>query len=283
MRRVVRPRGEVPIQGLAPALSIQELWRSTDAQQWSSAFDGYWALVKPQNLALERELNALELDSLRELRPTEWYEFLHEKYFSWKYTARNRRATTRARLRSYVQESALEDLDQIRRNLLTLDPENIATALKIATSIRGLGTAGGSGLLALMYPHAFATVDQFVVRALTQVPDPTITSQISRMNPERLTLKDGVALIRILRAKATENNRRLASADWTPRKIEMILWTYGAAVDPSRTRKPRGQQQRPETVTSRASVPASEDGGGCYESRRRSEPRPQHSERHQDH
>ncbi len=227
-----------------PDISIQQLWCSTNTQEWRRALDQYWARINPTNLALERELNALELGSLRKLGPPEWYDFLHEKYFKWKYTAPNRLATTRKALRSYVEQSALEDLDKIRQQLLALDPEDIKRALQIATSIRGLRTAGGSGLLALMYPHKFATVDQFVVRALTQVPDPAIVSKVACMKPENLTLKDGVVLIGILRAKAAENNRSLAPADWTPRKIEMILWTYGAAADPSRTRKPRVGRSR---------------------------------------
>jgi hypothetical protein len=47
------------------------------------------------------------------------------------------------------------------------------------------------------------------------------------MNPEGLTIKDGVVLIQIMSAKAAENNRQFQTTDWTPRKIDKILWTYG--------------------------------------------------------
>ncbi len=224
--------------------TVAELWYTADVREWDRALEKYWSLVKPQNLALERELNSLQLESLRSLSPTEWYEFLHEKYFRWKYTAANRLATTRARLRSYVDENALEALDLIRQRLLTLDLEDIRTALAIATAIRGLGTAGASGLLALIYPHAFATVDQFVVRALSEVGDPSIASAVSSMNPEGLKSEDGVVLVRILRRKAQENNRTFGSTDWTPRKIEMILWTYGASAAPERPRRARHPKAR---------------------------------------
>jgi hypothetical protein len=221
--------------------SIPELWFSTDARLWDQALEGYWTLVKPQNLALERELDTLALDDLRSLDAAGWYAFLHDKYFPWKYTAPNRLTTTRKNLRLYVEKNALDALNQIRLRLLALDLTDLGAALATATEIRGLGTAGASGLLALMYPHAFATVDQFVVRALREVKDPLITSALSDMNPEGLTLKDGVVLTGILRRKAEENNLVFSEYDWTPRKIEMILWTYGASSDPSR---PRGARQR---------------------------------------
>jgi len=50
---------------------------------------------------------------------------------------------------------------------------------------------------------------------------------LARMNPESLTVEDGVLLIRILRRKAAELHLLLTSADWTPRKVDKVLWTYG--------------------------------------------------------
>jgi hypothetical protein len=88
----------------------------------------------------------------------EWYHFLEDEYFRWKYTAPNRYATTTRLLRLYVETDALGELDLIRQRLLTLDPEDIGAGLDAARAIRGLGTSGASGLLALMYPRSFGTV-----------------------------------------------------------------------------------------------------------------------------
>ena len=49
---------------------------------------------------------------------------------------------------------------------MALDPSDVGAALQTALAIRGLGTAGASGLLALLYPRDLTTVDQFVVKAL---------------------------------------------------------------------------------------------------------------------
>ncbi len=42
--------------------------------------------------------------------------------------------------------------------------------LLAAKKTPGLGFAGASGLLALLYPQKFGTVDQFVVKTLRNVP-----------------------------------------------------------------------------------------------------------------
>jgi hypothetical protein len=47
------------------------------------------------------------------------------------------------------------------------------------------------------------------------------------MKPDKLSVSDGVAIIGILRRKAASNNRVFKSADWSPRKLDMVLWTYG--------------------------------------------------------
>ena len=202
------------------------LWESLDPHVWQLALARYWSFVTPENLALERELNDLDVESLRLLDPAGWYDFLHDKYFKWKYTAPNRLATTRKSLRSYVTDGTLDVLYDIKNRLLTLESEDTETSLAIAVEIKGLGTAGASGLMSLMYPQWFATVDQFVVKALRRVPGLPETSTLASMNPESLSQKDGVVLITLLRKKANQVNKRFGTDEWTPRKLDMILWTY---------------------------------------------------------
>jgi hypothetical protein len=154
--------------------------------------------------------------------PPGWYDFLLEKYFRWKYTARNRYATTTAVLKRHVDR--LDELDLIRQKLLKIDLADTLGALSLADSIPGLGPAGASGLLALIYPQAFGTVDQFVVKALRQVPGLRHAEAVAAMNAENLTIQDAATLIKILQEKARENCQVLVSGDWTPRKVDMVLW-----------------------------------------------------------
>jgi 7-cyano-7-deazaguanine synthase len=210
-----------------PIVQITDLWYSTDPQAWNDALERYWKFVKPANEKLERSLDELDLRRLQRFDPQGWYDFLKNEYFRWKYTASNRYATTTRQLRQYVDDDTLDNLDQIRKRLISLNPDDTRSALETAAAIRGLGTAGASGLLALMYPRNFGTVDQFVVKALGQVSGLPEAAAISDMNPESLTISDGVLLIDVLRKKAADNNRALRSDVWTPRKVEKVLWTYG--------------------------------------------------------
>jgi hypothetical protein len=164
---------------------------------------------------------------LRTLSPKGWYDFLHDEYFRWKYTAPNRYATTTIQLRRYLNDQALDELDQVCQILLTFNPSDTRAGLVAAKKIRGMGTAGASGLLSLMYPEHFATVDQFVVKALRQVDDLPETSRLSKMNPLNLSINDATLLIGILTRKARDNNRLFGNSDWSPRKLDMVLWTYG--------------------------------------------------------
>ncbi len=208
-------------------MSVNELWHSRDPQAWTDALVRYWDYVQPANLRLEQELEKLDLALLQRLDALGWYDFLLHKYFRWKYTAKNRYTTTTRSLRQYVEEGRLDDLHLIKQCLLLLDTSDVRHGLSVALTIKGLGTAGASGLLALMYPRTFATVDQFVVKTLRSVRDLPEAAALGKMNEQALSLKDGVLLIGIMQRKATENNRILGSTDWTPRKIDKILWTLG--------------------------------------------------------
>ncbi len=165
-------------------MKIADLWVSADPKAWEDALDRYWSFVQPRNMPLEQALDTLDLGRLRCLDARGWYDFLKDEYYRWKYTAPNRYATTTRQLRRYVDDDSLDDLDQIRRRLLNLDIDNIRSGLKAARKIRGLGTAGASGLLALMYPQEFGTVDQFVVKALRQVNGLPEATALARMKPE---------------------------------------------------------------------------------------------------
>ena len=217
----------VAVQDSRPALNIDDLWRSTDALAWEQALQGYWLFVQPRNLELERALDALDVAKLHELDARGWYDFLHDEYFRWKYTAPNRYATTTRQLKKYIDDAALAELDSIRQEILRLDVGEVYAGLRTAKKVRGLGTAGASGLLSLIYPAHFATVDQFVVKALRLVSGFPEAETLSKMEPQNLSISDGAILIGVLSRKARDNNRVFGVSTWTPRKIDMVLWTYG--------------------------------------------------------
>lgn len=207
--------------------SINELWNSTDTRIWEDALSRYWDFVKNENMELERELDNLNLQTIENLDSDGWYEFLLNKYFRWKYTAPNRYSTTTRSLRRYVDEDSLDELYQTKLDiLLTGMNGNIRDSLTVACKIHGLGTAGASGLLSLIFPNIFGTVDQFAVKALREINGLDEHLKLIKMKEESLTISNGVHLIDIMQRKAADNNLLFGTKFWTPRKIDMILWTF---------------------------------------------------------
>jgi hypothetical protein len=205
-------------------ITIDKLWESNNEHDWKIALEHYWSFVRPENLALERELNELKLEQIIIMDQIDWYNFLHDKYFCWKYTAPNRYVTTSLALRRYKDLYQLDSLFDIKKRLLNINTSDISAGLSIAKEIHGLGIAGASGLLSIMYPNSFATVDQFAVKALCKIPSISESNNLMKMKPDNLTLINGMTLIGIMRRKAKDNNINFDTDFWTPRKIDMILW-----------------------------------------------------------
>jgi hypothetical protein len=207
-------------------LKVEKLWECQSQDEWMQALDNYWKYVKPTNMDLEKELNDLNSDVVKNMNTEEFYNFLLNKYFKWKYTAPNRYASTTKFFKQY-KINGMKSLENIKKNLFSFNLNNIEEGLRITSEIKGLGIAGASGLLSLLFPKYFGTVDQFVVKALCGIDDLPQCSIVQKMNPGSLNLKDGFILIKIMRLKASELNSTLKADTWTPRKIDMILWTYG--------------------------------------------------------
>ena len=209
--------------------SVRDLWGTGDERQWREALEHYWDLVRPELLALEREMADLTPAAVAAMTAEDWVAFLREKYFRWKYTAPNRYATTTHALARQVEGEGIERLDEIRRRILDSGTQHLGDRLRAALEIKGLGAAGASGLVALLYPESFGTVDQFVVKALRQIEDLPEREVLLAMEPEALCVSDAVLLILILQRKAKELNEAFGMSEWTPRKVEMVLWAVGRA------------------------------------------------------
>ena len=203
---------------------IEQLGHSSDASKWQRALDRYWKYVKPTHCAIEREMEALRPDDVRHLDADQWYDWLLNKYFFWKYTAPNRYATTTGHLKSQATAAGRHHLLTIRDRVLGCENASIQDALHAAIQFKGLGPAGASGLLALLFPAKFGTVDQFAVGALRRVRCLLERDQLERMNPERLTIAHSVVLVGIMRRRAVSLNELFNTSGWTPRKVDKLLW-----------------------------------------------------------
>lgn len=207
-------------------LAINDLWDSVDELEWKDALERYWNYVKPENLELEKALLSLSPELAKKWDAEQWYKFLRNIYFPWKYTAAIRLVQQTKRLSRYEEEGRLAYLYGIKGRLLGLNPSHIWKGLEIAEEIDGLGPAGASGLLAWLYPKWFGCADQFVVKALAEVQSLTERAEVLAMlsHADSLADKDAMLLIAIMRKKALGLNKKFGTDTWTPRKIDMILW-----------------------------------------------------------
>ncbi len=203
---------------------VDFLWNEGTEEDWNNQLQQYTNLVKPQNLEIEKELDNLDTEKIKNLSVMDFYNFLHDKYFKWKYTAPNRLITTRRSLEKYLQDDNIIELEEIHRLIFRYNCENIKSCLRNAQRIRGLGIAGASGLLSLLFPKYFGTVDQFVVKRLLEISNLPELNLIKMINPEVISLNEGVLLIEIMRNKAEELNKKFNSDNWTPRKMDKVLW-----------------------------------------------------------
>lgn len=207
--------------------AISYLWNHASENEWHEALEHYYELLKTEEKALDLYMENVDANEIARLSAVEFYDFLYDKYYVWKYTAKNRLATTRKSLKRYVDENRLSELADIKRRLFRADRSNIESCLRIAAEIRGLGPAGASGLLSILFPENFGTIDQYVVRALREVEGVPHNAELAKMNPDSLSINDGILLIRILREQAARLNEKFDTDFWNPRKIDMVFWAAG--------------------------------------------------------
>ncbi len=206
---------------------INKLWNSNDEALWIKALDSYFSigLIKKGNMAIEREIDKLNPVLIKDMSTDEFYDWLYNVYITWKFTETRILNWTRNFLSRYKSENKMHELEQIHFNLFTFDINDVNEGLKIASSIYGLGIAGASGLLAVLYPRYFGTIDQFVVKSLSSIDNLPEKELIRKINPDGLTIKDGALLINIMKQKANELNIIFNTDKWMPRYIDKILWS----------------------------------------------------------
>lgn len=153
-------------------MDINTLWHSGEEKHWQRALEKCFqnpAVIR--NLDLEKRIGSIEPSEVKSMSALEFYRFLYDEYFVWKYTAKNRLATTRKSLMRYGAEG-MDELGTIKDSIFDLyekSPDDTISMLEMAIRIKGLGVAGASGLLSILFPEHYGTVDQFAVYALRKI------------------------------------------------------------------------------------------------------------------
>ena len=203
-------------------LTISELWNSTWEKDWSQALCHYWEIIekRPREIKeIEKEMDSLDANQVEEHGPKEWYDFLHDKYFLWKYGQTEAMRENRETLQKSIETpGGLERLTSIKEKIFTFDRDDIREGLRIVSKISGISIVAGSGLLAVIFPRYYATIDKLLILAMKRIEEYRNDSMILSMNPSRVSEDDGVLLITMLRDKAKNLNAAFSTDNWTPRK-----------------------------------------------------------------
>lgn len=211
---------------------FKKFWKDNNSENWKCVWKQYESQDSVRkNSNLEREMDEFNRNKVL-LWTVEQFNTFMEKYFHWKYTASNRYATT---IKIYQEMSGFEKelcLMYMKDFVKALDSkqdfenkeEYILAGFRFADLIPGLGTAGQSGLLSILFPEKFGTVDQKVVTALERCG---VNTGIPERRKESLLVKDGILLEKIMINKAIELNKKSSSDFWTPRKVDKVLWVMG--------------------------------------------------------
>lgn len=200
---------------------VNQLWKSTEECEWLSALDNYWSQVKKENEDIEKELDALTVSCYEDI--PNWPDFILNKYIPWKYTNPLFRKKNTKLFQAMLYDQ-LGFVEKTIQKLFNTPKTNIKQCLKLIIKFRGIGVAGASGLLAILFPDHFGTVDQFVVKGLQEIDDLPEGDLLTSINPKSISEENAVLLIEIMKNKARHLNELFSTGFWTPRKIDMVLW-----------------------------------------------------------
>jgi hypothetical protein len=210
-------------------LSLIQLWDSRDPRAWDHyESEIYDAVIKPENREIERELEKPGLRSrIGRMSAMEFHDFLRDDYYTWRFPSKAQRIGAVDALDKYVRDGALDLLEKIRLRLVNRDYASKGGAIQMLMGkrggIKGLSLAGASGLLALVYPEEFGTVDATVAKALKEIGAP----DVMKVNPKDISVEEAEIMIEIMRFKALELNRAFDAYKWTPRRVARVLSVAG--------------------------------------------------------
>ncbi|MBX9791902.1 MAG: hypothetical protein K2Y37_23510 [Pirellulales bacterium] len=182
-----------------------ELWRSRRQQDWDQALRAYWDTVPARSMEIERAMDNLSLSRISQMDESDWFLFLRDEYFYWKFMVRKRNT-------NYLEKQSRAELFEIKRELLDMrfsddDRDGIRRAIRAADKVAGLDVKSATGLLAVMYPKWFGTVDRHVIDCLQTISELPEFDAIQEMSARKnVTVDDATLLVLVMRTALSEKS-----------------------------------------------------------------------------
>jgi len=194
-------------------LGANDLWSSTDVGAWSAALAAYPTQVAAQGSPLLDRLDPwyrLELPVAIGAR-SEPYTTREElvRVVEWKMAP----GVWRARNLHLARSNAPEEVESASRSAFAAG-DNDRAALKALGSLKGIGPATVSAVLAAHSPASYPFFDDVVA---TQVPG---------LKPGEFTVKAYLAYAAALRGRAAELEPQPDGRAWTAQEVGLALWSH---------------------------------------------------------
>src|SRR5258708_7915240 len=153
--------------------SIRDVWTSEDKSVWSSQIQAYWKYIEKQRkTSLEEEMGNLKWRLIAEATDDAWREFLAIKYIPWKHQPSPFWQSIQSKfLARYAAKEQQVLLAGIKRRIFAYGPEKTRELLSVVDEIYQFGIPSASGLLSLLFPSYFGTVDRFAVQSLQRIEE----------------------------------------------------------------------------------------------------------------
>ena len=203
---------------------LKAVWDQPVERKWEDLQACYWEVESvKKHMCLEQELNNSK--HVEQLIKNDFKSFILNKYIPWKYTDCRWTLRYEEKLKSWkgADKFAEDILDYEERLKHTNNYEEriLQEGIELRNELYGIGVAGITGLLSLLIPEVFGTVDKYVAKSMMAL------GLIEVKNPSNIKIKEAKDMEMIMIKKAKELNYRFNVDIWTPRKVDMILWSYG--------------------------------------------------------
>ena len=207
-------------------IDIKDIWNCNEEGKWKDAEEEYSKRIN-QVAIIEKKFEQMTTEEILDLSPDKFYIFLRDMYFPWKFTGvylkpRLENLKTIENKKMQIKD-VIDDLKELQTRIedkKELNDDDMSNAIRNLQKIPGIGPSAATGLLSILFPTHFGTIDKFVAINLKKVG-----YDISEQDCINISVENAINMENILLKKVKKMNTDMNTDYWTPRRLDKILWS----------------------------------------------------------
>lgn len=208
-------------------IDIKDIWNCNEVGKWKDAEEEYSKRINQVAKKIEKKFEQMTTEEILGLSPDEFYIFLRDMYFPWKFTGiylkpRLENLKTIENKQTQIKD-VIDDLKELQKRIADkkeLNDDDMSNAIRNLQKIPGIGLSAATGLLSILFPTHFGTINKHVRINLKKVG-----CKISEQDCINISVKNAIKMEKILIEKAKKLNTDMNTDYWTPRRLDKILWS----------------------------------------------------------